>query len=313
MWDKRYDLLLHSVDGIGAATYGKLIERFGSPEEVFGASAEEIARIPRVSEAKAAQILRKADRLAEIETLMERLERAEIYVLTMDDAAYPECLRAVQHPPPILYIYGRIVPEDERAVAIVGSRDASEVALRIARELGMRLAQQGITVVSGYARGIDTAGHLGALEGEGRTIMVLSHGILHFKLRDAGFETRERLASSGAVLSELFPTVQWTVGAAMARNRIVVGLSKAVVVVECGLKSGTMHTAGTAQKTGKPLFVLQYSKDQNGALGNRALLEKGAEPIVSYRDVGKIVAAVDGDVQNRRIVLHRGLIHEHPR
>ena len=292
MWNKRYDLLLHSVDGIGAATYGKLIERFGSPEEVFGASAEEIAKIPRVSEAKAVQILQKAGSLTEIEILMEQLERAEIYVLTLSDAAYPKCLKTVHHPPPILYVYGRIKPEDARAVAIVGSRDASEYALKIARGLGMRLTRKGITVVSGYARGIDTAGHLGALEGEGRTIMVLSNGILHFRLRDAGFETRERLASSGAILSELFPTVQWTVGAAMARNRIVVGLSKAVVVVECGLKSGTMHTANTAQKTGKPLFVLQYSKNQEGALGNRALLEKGADPIVSYQDVGKIAKVI---------------------
>jgi DNA processing protein len=135
MWDKRYHLLLHSVDGIGAATYGKLIKRFGSPEEVFGASSEEIAKIPRVSETKAAQILRKAEGLAEIETLMEQLERAEIYVLTLDDAAYPECLKAVHHPPPILYVYGRIKPEDARAVAIVGSRDASEYALKIARAI----------------------------------------------------------------------------------------------------------------------------------------------------------------------------------
>jgi len=294
MWHKRYWLLLHSVDGIGAATYRKLIERFGSPEDVFAASAEEIAQIPRLSEKKAAQILQKADGLAEVEALMEQLDRAEIYALTMWDATYPECLKAVHHPPPILYIYGRIKPEDERAVAIVGSRDASEHALKIARGLGRRLAREGITVVSGYARGIDTAGHLGALEGEGRTIMVLSNGILHFKLRDAGFETRERLASSGAILSELFPTVQWTVGAAMARNRIVVGLSRAVVVVECGLKSGTMHTAGTARKMGKPLFVLQYSEGHDGTSGNRALLEQGAEPIVSYRDVGKIAAAVEG-------------------
>ncbi|MCD6335739.1 MAG: DNA-processing protein DprA [Candidatus Latescibacteria bacterium] len=292
MWDKRYHLLLHSVDGIGAATYGKLIERFGSPEEVFGASVEEIAKISRMSEKKAAQILQKADGLLEIEALMEQLERAEIYVLTLDDAAYPESLRSIHHPPPILYVYGRIKPEDARAVAIVGSRNASEYGLKIARGLGKRLTQHGITVVSGYARGIDTAGHLGALEGEGRTIMVLSNGILHFRLRDAGFETRERLASSGAIISEVFPTVQWTVGAAMARNRIVVGLSKAVVVVECGLKSGTMHTANTAQKTAKPLFVLQYAKDHDGASGNRALLEKGAEPIVAYRDVGKIAKVI---------------------
>jgi len=283
--DLKYWLALHSVTGIGAATYQKLLDKFGSPKQVFAAKKQDIASIPRLSEAKAMEILAVNEKWDEIEGLTLRLDDIGVNTITIVDEDYPALLRQVKNPPPIVYLYGRIKEQDEKSLAIVGSRNATEKGLQIARGFGRRLAERGYTIVSGYARGIDTESHLGALEGNGRTIMVLSNGIFHFKLRDAGFESFEFLKENGAIISEMFPTESWTVGAAMARNRLVVGLSKAVLVVECGLKSGTMNTATVARKMNKPLFVLQYQQSGEHVLGNEQLLKSGAIAIQRFSDV----------------------------
>lgn len=304
MWEHRYWILLHSVEGIGPATYHALIRQFGSPEDVFSTASEEIAQLPRLSLSKAEKILRAVDRMDQIEALIAQLEQEEIYLLSVEDSAYPQPLRSVKHPPPLLYVAGRITPEDDHAVAIVGSRDASQRGLQIARGMAKRLSQQGITIVSGYARGIDTAAHLGALEAEeGRTFMVLSEGILHFKLRGDAFESKAFLADRGAILSEQFPTVRWAVGGAMARNRIVVGLSKAILVVECGEKSGTMNTAKVARAMNKPLFVLDYK--EHPPPGNRKLLREGAIPIPSYRNLDRVYEQVEVQGESPRSNVQR--------
>lgn len=283
--DLKYWLALHSVAGIGAATYQKLLDKFGSPKEVFTADKAAIASIPRLPKEKADEILAVNEKMDDIENLMLRLNDLGVEILTMVDQDYPALLRQVKNPPPIIYLYGQIQKQDEKSIAIVGSRHATEKGLQIARGFGKRLAERGYTIVSGYAKGIDTESHLGALEGKGRTIMVLSNGMLHFKLRDAGFESFEFLKQHGAVISEMFPTESWTVGAAMARNRLVVGLSKAVLVVECGIKSGTMNAAHVAQRMNRPLFVLQYQEVGEHVLGNKELLKSGAIAIQRFSDV----------------------------
>ena len=290
----KYWIALHSVEGIGAATYQKLLNKFGSPQEVFAAKIRDIASIPRLSETKATEILSVNEKWDEIENLILRLDDIGVDTVTSADEHYPALLRQVKNPPPIIYMYGRIQKQDEQSIAIVGSRNATEKGLQIARGFGKRLAERGYTIVSGYAKGIDTESHLGALEGNGRTIMVISNGMFHFKLRDAGFESFEFLKQNGAIISEMFPTESWTVGAAMARNRLVVGLSMAVLVVECGLKSGTMNTANVARKMNRPLFVLQYQEVGEHVLGNEQLLKSGAIAIQRFSDVQVIEKYIAG-------------------
>lgn len=293
----KYWLALHSVDGIGAATYLKLIEKFGSPRQVFSASHAAIAALPRLPAGKVDEILQAVERLDQMEGLISQLDAAGIDITTLADDNYPRPLRSIKNPPPILYIAGRLKPEDNRSIAIVGSREATPNGLQIARGFGQRLAQRGYTVISGYAKGIDTASHLGALEGGGRTIMVLSTGIMHFKLRDAGFESIDFLKDRGAIISEMFPTATWTVGSAMARNRLVVGLAQAVLVVECKLESGTMNTARVTQQRNKPLFVLKYNAIGEHILGNEALLKKGAIMIRRFADIQLIENAISNQGQ----------------
>lgn len=289
--DKLSDwLLLQSVDGLGARTYTKLIERFQSPAKALQASPEALLSIPRFPRKLLDSIRNLPAQREEVEALMLRLQDQGVYFTTRWHDDYPALLRQVENPPAVLSLFGAFAPGDAQAVAIVGARAASERGLEIAEGAGRRLAEAGITIVSGYARGIDTAGHLGAIRAQGRTVMVLSHGISHFRLRDAGFESKEYLEQRGVILSEYFPTVTWTAGAAMARNRIVVGLAKAILVVECTAASGTMDTARRARKAGKPLFVVEYRSQQATNAGNQTLLQQGATPIRTYRDLDKIIA-----------------------
>ena len=286
--DLKYWVTLHSVEGIGAATYAKLLHKFGSPENVFSAALEDVASIPRLSLDKAKEILSAIEKLDQVEQMMLQLYDHGAEIITIEDETYPAMLRSIKNPPPILYCISRMTEADQKSIAIVGSRDASDYGLRIARGFGSRLAERGYTIISGYAKGIDTEGHLGALEAGGRTIMVLSMGLMHFKLRDAGFESIDYLKNQGGIISEFYPTTSWTVGAAMARNRIVVGLSQAVLVVECKMKSGTMNTAGVAREMNKPLFVLKYSDAGEYVAGNEELLKSGAISISRFADVEMI-------------------------
>jgi DNA processing protein len=287
--DLRDWLLLQSIEGLGGRTYTKLIERFGSPRAAMQATKEQLLAIPRFPKKVAEQFPALSERRDEIEQLLCTLQDQGVDFTTLWHEDYPEFLRKIPDPPPVISLYGKFVADDARAVAVVGSRNASPRGLEIAEGFGQRLASAGVTVVSGYAKGIDTAGHLGAVRGDGRTIMVLSHGINHFRLRDAGFESPDYLKKHGAILSEYFPTMTWTAGAAMARNRLVVGLAKAVLVVECGVKSGTMDTAKRAQAANKPLFVIAFQEPNESAAGNVELIKQGAIPIRTFGEIGRLL------------------------
>ncbi|MCK6559739.1 DNA-processing protein DprA [candidate division KSB1 bacterium] len=287
--DLRDWLLLQSLEGLGARTYTKLIERFGSPQAAMQATKEELLALPRFPRKVAEQMPALAERREEVELLLGTLQDQGVAFTTLWHEDYPEILRGIPDPPPVISLYGKFSASDARAVAIVGSRNASPRGLEIAEGFGRRLAAAGVTVVSGYAKGIDTAGHLGAVRGEGRTIMILSHGLNHFRLRDAGFESVDYLKAHGVILSEYFPTMTWTAGAAMARNRLVVGLAQAVLVVECGVKSGTMDTAERTLQAGKPLFVVAFQEPSEHAAGNVALLKQGAVPVRTFNELQTIL------------------------
>lgn len=287
--DLRDWLLLQSLEGLGARTYIKLIERFGSPQAAMQATKEALLTLPRFPRKVAEQMPALAARREEVEQLLGTLQDQGVAFTTLWHEDYPEILRGIPDPPPVISLYGKFSASDARAVAIVGSRNASPRGLEIAEGFGRRLAAAGVTVVSGYAKGIDTAGHLGAVRGEGRTIMILSHGLNHFRLRDAGFESVDYLKAHGVILSEYFPTMAWTAGAAMARNRLVVGLAQAVLVVECGVNSGTMDTAARTRKAGKPLFVVAFQEPSEHAAGNVALLQQGAIPVRTFNELQTIL------------------------
>jgi len=221
------------------------------------------------------------DGLQNMELLEERLyalEEEGVDVLTLANEAYPANLRAIDNAPAILYMRGRVQSCDREAVAIVGSRDAMPEATNFAHALAGALVEAGVTVVSGLALGIDGAAHAGALEAGGRTIGVLGSGIRVIFPREHG-EMALQMVESGAVLSELVPNAQPSGANLMARDRIVSGLSRGVVVVQAAQKSGTMDTARRAQKQGRPIFAVDWPGNDDWTAGNRALLRGEAHAL----------------------------------
>lgn len=265
---KEHWLALMGISGIGGVTARKMLERFGSIEAIFAASVAELSAVPRVSDAQAERLL--AVSLDEMAARLEALSDAGIDVLTWDDDDYPANLRAAADAPPLLFVQGALLARDKDAVAIVGSREATPQALALAERLGYEMAQRGLVVVSGLALGIDTAAHRGALAARrGRTLAVLGSG-LSAVFPPANAELAGEIALRGAVLSELSPMTPASGPSLMARDRIVSGLSRAVIIVEAQVRSGTMDTARRAQAQDRLLIAVA------GSEGCDLLLRQGA-------------------------------------
>jgi DNA processing protein len=211
-----------------------------------------------------------------IETLeaeLLSLDDEGIDLLTWDDRRFPAHLRGLPDAPLVLFMRGSLLTSDPLAVAIVGARAASPAGIEVARVLGRELAARGLTIVSGLAPGVDTAAHRGALESAaGRALAVLGSGLRFVHPRE-NVELAERIADRGALLSELHPNARPRGPQLMARDRIVSGLSRAVVVVEAGENSGSLDTAARAKQQGRLVFAVPGSPatDQLLAAGARCL------------------------------------------
>lgn len=257
-------LALASISGLGGVTAHRLLERFGDVEEVFRAPAAELVAIPRVTRDIAEQIGRAP--LDQLQEELYGLSEEEIEVLTWEDARFPASLKELPDAPIILFMRGRLQRQDNAAVAIVGTREPSVENAERAAVLARELALRGLTIVSGLAMGIDTAAHRGALEAEGgRTLAVLGSGIRMIHPRENS-ELAERISRHGAVLSELMPNAPPRGPQLMARDRIVSGLSRAVIVVEAGTKSGSLDTAARARKQKRGVFALPSSPGTDGLI-----------------------------------------------
>ena len=286
---KAHWLALTSVPGVGAVTARRLLDRFGTVEAVFGADEADLRAIPRLPADFAARL--RALSLDGLEDEITSLADEGIHVLTWDDESYPALLAGVADAPPVLFVRGRLDRRDAAAVAIVGTRQPSPAGLALARRLARRLAEQGVTVVSGLALGIDTAAHQGALEAEGRTLAVLGSGlrVVHPAQNSA---LAEQIAQRGALLSELAPTTPPRGPALMARDRIVSGLSRVVVVVEAGAGSGSLDTAAKARRQGRAVWAAP------GSAGTDELIAAGATLLDPQRpDVARLVQAAQAPAE----------------
>ncbi len=282
--DERRGLLrLHLTERVGAGTYRRLLEHFGSLEAVFAAGERELQRVEGVG-AKAAARLADAAAERDVDAELEAAQRAGARILTWLDDEYPEGLKSLDNPPLALYVRGRLERRDLMSVAVVGSRQATHYGLMQARRLAGGLASVGVTVVSGLARGVDEAAHRAALAAKGRTIAVLGSGLAkvypaeHRALADA-------IAEQGAVASEFPMTAPPARGNFPYRNRLISALSLGVVVVEAALRSGALITAKWANEQGKPVFAVPGPVDSPTSRGPHDLIRHGAVLVESCGDV----------------------------
>jgi DNA processing protein len=282
--DRREDLVaLNMVDGIGPVHYGALVERLGSARAALAAPLAAIGQVRGIGPQTARRI---AESRGDADGVRELALAAEhgITVLTLADEGYPARLREIHDPPPVLYVAGEIAEADRLAVALVGSRRATHYGRTQSRRLATGLAACGVCVVSGLARGIDTAAHRGALEGGGRTIAVLGNGLLRCYPRE-NRQLMEAVREQGAVVSE-FPLERGPDATHFPRrNRVISGLSRAVVVVEAGLRSGALITATQALEQGREVLAVPGKVDSAVSRGVHRLLRDGAKLVEAVEDI----------------------------
>jgi DNA processing protein len=291
--DLAYWVALHSVRGMGPATFQKLLAAYGEPAKaVLNAQRRHLAMMPRIPTWVVDGILSARDSLEEAQAQIAGLARRGIKIMTMRDEQYPGPLRKIANPPPVLYCHGDLTEADVRGIGIVGATNPSAHGADVANRFARIFARHDHTVVSGYARGIDSAAHLGALAARGRTVLVIPMGINRFESHH-GFPPAEVLARHGAIVSEQPPDVFWTVEGALARNRLTVALSRALLVVETAEEGGTMHTFNLARREGRPIFVVTYRHPPKSASGNKVAIERGGVPIGNFSDIHKIMEALE--------------------
>jgi DNA processing protein len=253
----------------------------GPPAELFGASHKALAGVVGEGAALAMASLdwRQAGRQQ-----AAAADRCGARLVLLEDPDYPPSLRAIDLPPPFLLVRGRLVREDALAVAIVGSRLATPYGIRMAERLGRDLGERGVTVVSGLARGVDTAAHRGALGGGARTVAVLGSGV------DVVYPPENRrlaseITEAGAIVS------QFPMGTAPlpyhfpARNRVIAGLTLGTVVVEAAEKSGALITARLAGELGREVYAVPGNVSSPGSLGANGLIQDGAKLVQGWEDV----------------------------
>ena len=281
-------LALGRIRGVGGVSFKKITARFADPAAVFRASAAELAEIEGLHRELIHSIANFND-WAEIDKEIQRARAAGIKMIPFSDAAYPGSLRAIADPPPLLYVKGELRDNDSKAIAIVGSRSASDYGRRIARDLARGLASFGFTVVSGMARGIDGMAHESALQAGGRTLAVLGSGVDRAYPPEHEMLYR-RISDSGAVISELPMGARPIAFNFPARNRLISGLSLGVVVVEATEKSGSLITASLAAEQGREVFAVPGEAGASRSRGAHRLIRQGAKLVETVEDIIEEIA-----------------------
>lgn len=280
--DPLYWIALSMVPGIGPVLFKRLLDRFGSPERVFKSPLPLLKGVEGVGERLSAEI-HSFRQWKDAEDEVAKAYSFGAAIVTMTDDEYPKNLLNIYDPPPYLYVKGRLLA-GERSMAVVGSRFASQYGKIVAEGISRDLAKNGFTVVSGMARGIDTAAHKGAMAASGRTIAVLGSGIdVAYPPENKGLY--EEICRNGAVVSELPMGAEPLSEHFPARNRIISGISMGVLIVEASLKSGSLITAACAAEQGREVFAVPGNINSNGSKGTNKLIKDGAKLVEGAGDI----------------------------
>jgi len=259
----KYWMALNSVRNAGPKTIQVLVRRFGSPEKVLSAPAIEIARLPRMNLLLAGRIAGVGKDLGKFEKLIARMAEAGIDVLCPDSYEYPQLLRSIDAPPPVLYKRGTLPASGKPTVAIVGTRFPTSDGAEAAEKIATGLADRGFVIVSGLAKGVDTAAHKGAIKAGGTTLAVLGSG-LKMVYPQENNQLVDSICINGAVLSECHPNEVVSGQRLIRRNRIISGLSLGVILIEP--EKGSLNTALWAVKQGRYIFVYSANKKTENKL-----------------------------------------------
>lgn len=278
-----YWIWFSTIKCLGPIQKKILLEKIGTPEKIYKTNICDIEKINgirkdaiiNIEKSKNKELMRKYE---------EYIYNHEIEVIPIDDVNYPAALREIYDPPITLFAKGNIAFLGEKSIGIVGSRDATSYGFNTAKELSYSLAQNNIVIVSGLARGIDKAAHIGALNARGKTIAVLGCGI-DICYPNENMVIYKEILRRGLIISEYIVGTKPEAGNFPARNRIISGLSNGVVIVEAKAKSGAIITADFALEQGRTVYAIPGNINSIQSEGTNDLIKQGAKTVTSINDV----------------------------
>lgn len=284
MTEREALIVLNMLPKIGPVRARRLMERCGSAEAVFKAGVSALREVNGIG-SETAGILRDWEQHADLSGELQRLTEGGYTILTDGDEAWPENLRQMHDAPLLLYVWGKVEARDKSAIGVVGSRKATAYGLTCAKKLSFQLAHAGVTVLSGLARGIDTAAHEGAVAAKGRTIAVIGSGLGKLYPPENRALCERIAAGQGAVVSEFPILTEPDKQTFPQRNRIVSGWSHGILVVEAPAWSGALITANSAAEQGRTVYAVPGPIDRPSSMGCNKLIQNGARLVLDASDI----------------------------
>jgi DNA processing protein len=289
-------LKLSNADGVGPATFNKLISHFSTIDYVLGASVSKLSKVDGIGFKTAERIALTRDKF-NTSAELELANKLGVWLVTLADERYPPLLTMTYDPPPVLYVMGTLTPSDNLAISIVGSRRCSLYGQEQASQFAHFLASAGFTICSGMARGIDTAAHQGALSAGGRTIAVQGCGLAKI-FPPENKKLFELISDSGACISELPLQYEPLAENFPPRNRIIAGLSLGTIVVEASLNSGALITAAATLENNREVMAVPGKIDSPLSKGTHQLIKQGAKLVESVEDVMEALGYIGERLQS---------------
>jgi DNA processing protein len=282
-YDIKSWIKLNMIKGIGPLRFATLLKHFGSPQEILSAKASSLSQVKGIGNHIAQCIIEEKDKV-NVDIELEKIKKEGVKILTLDNEEYPINLRSIYDPPPVLYVKGKITPNDRLAIAMVGSRAATTYGKTVASKLAKELVQAGFTIISGLARGIDAVSHKAAINANGRTIAVLACGIdIIYPIENK--KLFYEIIEHGAVITEFpfgTPAEKFNFP---QRNRIISGLGLGTVIVEAPIRSGALITANCALEQNREVFAVPGQVGSRLSKGTHHLIKQGAKLTESAQDI----------------------------
>lgn len=280
----KYWVWLSRIEGLGPIKIKSLLEKYKTPEKIWNLNKSELIQTKGIGENIANNILKREYR-ENLEQYIKYMERYNIGIITIKDKDYPKDLLHIYDAPAILYYKGDKELLHTNMIAIIGCRDCSEYGKEVSMKFSQELAKNGITIISGMAKGIDSYSHIGSIKAGGKTIAVLGSGIDIIYPKENRLLYDKILSTGGLILSEYVIGTKPSKLNFPARNRIISGLSEGVIVVEAKEKSGTLNTVDFALEQGKDIFVVPGNITSDNSVGTNELIKQGANCITCVEDI----------------------------
>ena len=277
-------IALNMVAKMGPVRLRKLLDVFETPERILSAKRSELRVIDGIGNDVAEQIA-NWESAVDLSAELGRIRDFGVEVITAQSPTYPGQLREIHAPPIVLYVWGELTERDQHAIAVIGSRRTSHYGAECAKKISYQLAYSGLTVISGLARGIDTAAHQGALAAKGRTIAVIGSGLTKLYPPENATLADKIRSGNGAVVSEFSMAVEPDRQTFPMRNRIISGWSHGILVVEAGLNSGALITASQAIEQGRSVYAVPGHINAPTAHGSNRLIQQGAKLVMDASDI----------------------------